>query len=251
MNTEALTLGILGPAFLAGLLVLATHVPLGQQVLQRGIVFIDLAVAQVAALGLLAADLMGWEPRGWQMQTVATTAALAAALLLTWMEKHWPEVQEALIGAMFVLAASAALMLLAHNPHGSEHLQDVLAGQILWITWADLPALAMVTALLCLAWFRFPRRLGRAGFHVIFAIAVTSSVQLVGIYLVFSSLILPALAVRRWNPRHQLRAAWAIGALAYLSGLVVSALFDLPAGAVIVWGLALFGLAANMRRRYD
>jgi len=251
MNTDALSLVILGPAFLAGLLVLATHVPLGQQVLQRGIVFIDLAVAQVAALGLLAADLMAWEPQGWRMQAVATGAALFAALLLTWMEKHWPEVQEALIGAMFVLAATAGLMLLAHNPHGGEHLQEVLAGQILWVTWSDLPQLALVTIALCVAWFRFGPALGRTGFHVVFAVAVTASVQVVGVYLVFSSLILPALAVRNRKPQHRLKAAYIIGAIAYLAGLTLSALLDLPSGAVIVWSLALVGLAANIRRRYD
>jgi zinc/manganese transport system permease protein len=246
MNIDALSLGILGPAFIAGLLVLATHVPLGQQVLQRGIVFIDLAVAQVAALGLLAADMFGWEPQGWQMQAVATGAALLAALLLTWMERRWPEVQEALIGAMFVLAASAALMLLAHNPHGGEHLQELLAGQILWVTWDDLVPLGLVTLALCVAWFGFRHKLGRIGFYGMFAVAVTASVQLVGVYLVFSSLILPALAVRHWPVQRRLAGAWSIGAVAYALGLAASALFDLPSGAVIVWALALTGLAANL-----
>lgn len=250
MNLEALSISILGPAFLAGLLVLATHIPLGSQVLKRGIVFIDLAVAQVAALGLLAADLVGWEPQGWQMQVVATGSALLAALLLTWMEKHWPEVQEALIGALFVLAASAALILLAHNPHGGEHLQELLAGQILWVTWSDLLPLALVSLGILLVWQLLRDKLGGMGFYLIFAVAVTASVQLVGIYLVFSSLILPALAVRRW-PRHNTLAAFVIGGLAYFCGLAVSALLDLPSGAVIVWALALFGLAANLRRRYD
>ncbi len=251
MNLDALSIGILGPALIAGLLVLVTHVPLGQQVLKRGIVFIDLAVAQVAALGLLAADLTGWEPQGWKMQIIATCSALLAALLLTWMEKRWPEIQEALIGAMFVLAASAALMLLAHNPHGGEHLQEVLAGQILWVTWNDLLPLALLTLVLGTIWFKYREALGPGGFYVIFAIAVTASVQLIGVYLVFSSLILPALAVRKLDERHRLKVAYLIGALAYLIGLVASALFDLPSGAVIVWSLAFTGLAANMRRRYD
>lgn len=251
MTFDSVSISILGPALIAGLLVLVTHVPLGQQVLQRGIVFIDLAVAQVAALGLLAADLLGWEPQGWKMQVIATCSALLAALLLTWLEKRWPEVQEALIGAMFVLAASAALILLAHNPHGGEHLQEILSGQILWVTWRDLLPLALITLLLGTAWFRYGESLGRGGFYVIFAIAVTASVQLVGVYLVFSSLILPALAVRNWRAQHRLKAAYLIGAIAYLAGLVTSALFDLPSGAVIVWSLAFTGLAANMRRRYD
>src|SRR5439155_1260022 len=84
MNTAALDLSILGPAFLAGLLVLATHVPLGIQVLSRGIVFIDLAIAQVAGIGVIAADAAGWEPQGWAVQIAAVSAALAGALLLTY-----------------------------------------------------------------------------------------------------------------------------------------------------------------------
>ena len=111
LNMDTLNLSILGPAMLAGLLVLATHVPLGQQVLKRGIVFIDLAVAQIAALGVIAADAMGWEPQGLQVQVSAILAAMLGALLLTWTEKRWPEVQEALIGAIFVLAASAGIIL--------------------------------------------------------------------------------------------------------------------------------------------
>lgn len=250
MNGEALNLGLLGPAFVAGLLVLASHVPLGRQVLARGIVFIDLAVAQVAALGLLAANLFGFEPQGWQVQAVATIAALAGALLLTWLEQHWPQVEEALIGAMFVLAASAALLLLAHNPHGGEHLRDLLAGQILWVGWADLPAAAGITLAAGLLWLVMRERFPRMGFYLPFAVVVTVSVQLVGVYLVFSSLILPALAVRTWPPRWQLAGGMAIGAAGYLLGLAASSLFDLPSGALIVWMLALVGLLVNLLKRF-
>jgi len=246
MNTDALNLAILGPAFLAGLLVLATHVPLGRQVLKRGIVFIDLAVAQIAALGVIAADFMGWEPQGWAVQVAAMSAALLGALLLTWMEKRWPEVQEALIGAVFVLAASAAILLLAGNPHGGEHLKDLLAGQILWVGANQLLPAALLTALILGLWFGLSERLGRAGFYLLFALAVTASVQLVGIYLVFSSLIMPALAVRNWAPRRQLAGGYVIGVLGYAAGLALSAAFDLPSGAVIVWTLALVGLLANL-----
>lgn len=88
MNTAALDFSILWPAFAAGLLVTATHVPLGVQVLNRGIVFIDLAIAQIAGLGVIFADWMGIEPQGWLVQAFALLAALAGALLLTWTEKH-------------------------------------------------------------------------------------------------------------------------------------------------------------------
>ena len=89
---------ILWPAFVAGLLVTATHVPLGMQVLDRGIVFIDLAIAQVAGLGVIVADYLGWPPSGIAVQVAALSAALACAMLLTWTERRWPQVQEAIIG---------------------------------------------------------------------------------------------------------------------------------------------------------
>jgi zinc/manganese transport system permease protein len=246
MNLDTLNLNILGPAFLAGLLVLATHVPLGQQVLKRGIVFIDLAVAQIAALGVIAADAMGWEPQGIKVQIAAVCAALLGALLLTWTEKKWPEVQEALIGVFFVLAASAGILLLANNPHGGEHLKDLLAGQILWVSMSQLLPVSLLTVLILAVWFGLKDKMGRAGFYGLFALAVTASVQMVGIYLVFSSLIIPALAVRNWSESQKMLGAYSIGAVAYVLGLVVSAIFDLPSGAVIVWCLAVVGVLANM-----
>ena len=245
MNTEALNLSILGPALLAGLLVVATHVPLGQQVLKRGIVFIDLAVAQIAALGVILADSLGWEPQGWAVQAAAFTSALLGALLLAWFEARWPEFQEALIGTVFVLAASAGILLLAGNPHGGEHLKDLLAGQILWVNAGQLWMAALVSALILGVWFSGRRRLGGSGFYLLFALAVTVSVQLVGVYLVFSSLIIPALAVRNWQDSSRLAGGWIVGGLAYAVGLVLSALFDLPSGAVIVWSLAMVAILAN------
>lgn len=245
MNLDTLNLGILGPALLAGLLVLATHVPLGQQVLKRGIVFIDLAVAQIAALGVITADALGWEPQGAKVQVAAIAAALLGALLLTWTEKRWPDVQEALIGALFVLAASAGILLLANNPHGGEHLKDLLAGQILWVSPGQLLTASILSALILGLWFGLKERLGRAGFYILFALAVTASVQMVGVYLVFSSLIMPAIAVRNWPPSKKLSGGYLIGTVAYVSGLAFSAVFDLPSGAVIVWFLAATGILAN------
>ncbi len=246
MNLDTLNLSILGPAFLAGLLVLATHVPLGQQVLNRGIVFIDLAVAQIAALGVIAADAMGWEPQGIKVQIAAVCAALLGALLLTWTEKKWPEVQEALIGIFFVLAASAGILLLANNPHGGEHLKDLLAGQILWVSMGQLVPVLLLTLAILGLWLGLKDKIGHAGFYVLFALAVTASVQLVGIYLVFSSLIIPAIAVRNWPESKKLTGGYLIGAVAYIAGLGISAILDLPSGAVIVWCLAIAGVTLNL-----
>lgn len=173
-------------------------------------------------------------------------AALLGAWLLTWTERKAPLQQEALIGVMFILAACAGILLLAGNPHGGEHLKDLLVGQILWVNTSQLLWLAGVSALLLMAmWRGSVRRLGRFGFYAVFALAVTASVQLVGVYLVFSSLIIPALATRSQTGRNRYRIAYAIGVAGYASGLALSALFDLPSGAVIVWTLAACALTGS------
>lgn len=240
MSVSNLEFGILFPAFLAGMLVLVTHVPLGQHVLNRGIVFIDLAIAQVAGLGVTAASTFGFEPEGWRVQAAAAGAALLGALLLTWTEKIWPEVQEALIGVLFVVAACIELLLLANNPHGGEHLKDLLVGQILWVSPEKLIPVAVLYALALAAWFTLRSKLGQIGFYVLFALVVTQSVQLVGVYLVFASLIIPALAAKRFAEPLRLAIAYGVGLAGYMLGLVASSVFDLPTGAVIV--VALMGV---------
>jgi zinc/manganese transport system permease protein len=236
-----LSLTIVVPALLAGLLVAATHVPLGMQVLARGIVFIDIAIAQIAGVGVLLADFVGFEPEGIAVQISALSAALLGALLLTWTERKWPDVQEAIIGVIFILAASAEILLLAGNPHGSEHLKDLLVGQILWVGTREIVAVAILTALVLIAWFGWSARIGRIGFYLLFGLSVTASVQLVGVYLVFATLIIPALATRHAT-RMRLAKAYVIAALGYATGLILSSWLDLPSGAVIVWALATIGV---------
>ena len=233
--------GILWAPLVAGLFVTATHAPLGVQVLNRGIVFIDLAVAQIAGLGVVFADWLGYEAQG-AVQAAALAAALAGALLLNWTEKLWPEVQEAVIGVTFILAANAAILLLAANPHGAEHLKDLLIGQILWVRSAQLPAIALLSAAILAVWFGLRGRMGRSGFYLVFACAVTLSVQLVGLYLVFATLIIPALATRRLT-RGRLVACYGVGAAGYAAGLLLSALTDLPTGPLVVCVMALLGIA--------
>ena len=248
MNWSALDWGILGPALIAGLLVLATHVPMGMQVLDRGIVFIDLAIAQIAGLGVIAADTFGLPEGGVAVQVSAVCAALLGAWLLTWTERRAPQQQEALIGVMFILAACAGILLLSGNPHGGEHLKDLLVGQILWVDKTQLMWLAGLSAVLLVAMrLGWVERVGRFGFYAAFALAVTASVQLVGVYLVFSSLIIPALATRAHHTgRRRYGIAYGVGALGYALGLALSALFDLPSGAVIVWTLAACALVGAL-----
>jgi zinc/manganese transport system permease protein len=247
VNWQGLELSILGPACLAGLLVLSTHVPLGQQVLARGIIFIDLAIAQVAALGVILAQYFGMDEQGIGVEIAAGVAALAGGALLTWTDRKWPDYQEPLIGTLFVLAATGGLLLLANNPHGSEHLKDLLVGQILWVSLHHLIGVALLSlALLVIMWWQRAHLAGPL-FYALFALAITASVQLVGVYLVFASLIIPALATARgMSGVRRLVAGYAIGVSGYVVGLALSAILDLPSGAMIVWTLAGCGIIARI-----
>lgn len=229
---------ILLPALVTGILVLLTHVPLGQRVLQRGIIFIDLALAQIAGLGLVVAFVIGFEPHGYGVQVVATGSALLGAGLLYALEQRYAAIQEALIGLIFVLAATAVTLLVFHQPQGAHEVDTLLNGQILWVNYAQLLPVGILYLVVLLLWFLpwWPSQ--RFKFYVLFALAVTASVQLVGVYLVFASLIIPALAVRSLQ-KYALPWGYAVGIAGYLLGVTGSALFDLPTGPLIVWCLLL------------
>jgi len=237
-------LEIIGVPLLAGLLVVATHVPLGREVLRRGIIFIDLAVAQIAGLGVIAALVHGWDAGGWQTQGIAVGSALFGALLIHGFERYWPEIQEALIGITFVMAATGGLLLLAGNPHGAEYLSDLLAGQLLWVRVDQVIVIALAYLTILLVWFWLGP--GRIRFYLLFAVTVTASVQLVGVYLVFSSLIIPAVAIRRLQGVAAIAAGYGLGVAAFAGGLMCSLWFDWPAGPTVVWMLALLGIALGI-----
>ncbi|HEX2797799.1 MAG TPA: metal ABC transporter permease, partial [Immundisolibacter sp.] len=186
------------------------------------------------------ASTLGFEVNGWRTQLSAVIAALAGALCLRWMEKKNPDHLEAVIGVSFVAAACAAILLMSHDPHAGEHLQDLLVGQILWTTWAGLLPLALVTAGVLAGWFGCNLKASPLGFYLLFALTITASVQVVGVYLVFASLIVPALVSggRLWR-------AYAVGVAGYGLGLLASGLLDLPAGAAIVLTLVVVAVLAG------
>ena len=240
---ELFTLGdILLPAFVAGLLVIATHIPLGFKVLDRGIIFMDLAIAQVAGLGaLLVTVLVGESAPPLLIQAGAMLLALGASFLLLACERLAPRYQEPIIGTLFILAATAGILVLAGDPHAGEHMTDLLSGQILWVSREQLIISGALTGILLVA--LWVTRHSRSTFYALFAIAITLSVQMVGVYLVFATLIIPALAtVKIRYERPRLRAAISLATIAYAIGLVGSALLDLPSGPLIVWALAICGI---------
>lgn len=229
----------------AGVLVLLTHVPLGEQVLRRGIVFIDLAIAQVAALGVLAAGAFGdeHEPSWW----AGTLAALGAAALIAWLSRRWPTHREALIGLVYVTAAALAIVWVSSDPHGAQKLKSMMSGDVLWITWHSLLPLAIVTVPF-LAFHLYDRELWkRSGiFYPCFAVLVSLSVPLLGLYLVFATLIVPALAAIGAARRRGLRAL-TLGSIGYAVGLAASLGWDLPTGPSVVLSLVVVGTAAAVR----
>lgn len=225
-------ISIVGPALAAGLMIAFTHAPLGIEVLNRGIIFIDLAVAQIAGLGLIAAELLLHEPSFWLIQPIALAAAVLSGLFFHKVEICVPKQQEAIIGVSFVLAASLAILLLADHPNSGEEIQYLLSGQMLFVTWENLAYHAPIYALILAAWFLKPSLRTGIVFYMLFALAITSSVQLVGVYVVFASLILPALAALK--SRHPHKVAWLCGAVSVVAGIITAMLFDIPAGPVIV-----------------
>lgn len=255
MNDFSVFADILFPALVAGLLVISTHIPLGFKVLSRGIIFMDLAIAQVAGLGaLLVTVLIGENASPLITQTGAMLLALGAALLLLRCERLTQRYQEPLIGTLFVLAATAGILLLAGDPHAGEHMTDLLSGQILWVSREQLITSGAITGLLLLA--LWVTRQSASLFYALFAVAITLSVQLVGVYLVFATLIIPALATARiTSQRKRYSVAYGLAVVAYAGGLIGSALFDLPSGPLIVWCLALCGaitaFVANAQQKYS
>lgn len=233
-------------AVFASLLVIATHVPLGMQVLNRGIIFIDLAIAQVAGLGAyLAIAVLGEQIDPVWTQTCAMGLALLAAWLFSMTEKLWPRYQEALIGVVFVLSATAVLILLSSHPHGGNQLNELLSGQLLWVGQEKLMYSTLATLILLLLMYLLRHQ--QKTFYALFAIAITISVQLVGVYLVFATLIVPSLgAAACRDERIKKWLAFTIAVTGYLIGLILSAWLDLPSGPLIVWTLVMSALVFGM-----
>ena len=223
---------------LAGMMVLLTHVLLGREVLKRGIIFLDIAIAQIAAMGVMISILVGLEQQDVLTQVISVICALSGATLLHFTEKYFGHRQEAIIGVVFILAASASLLLLSGNPHGGDQISEIMSGQILWVGTTQLIQLALITVcVLILLWLRQKYDMNWL-FYPAFAVAITSSVQVIGVYLVFATLIIPAMTVNAASFKN-ITTAFLIGLFSYTIGLILSMLTDHPAGPLIVWVMAI------------
>ena len=232
---------IILPALATGLIISITHAPLGREVLRKGIIFIDLAIAQVAGLAIIATDLLIPHATWLTTQTIALCAALSAAAFFHSMEKKNAKEQEAVIGSTYILAASTILILLAKDPRGGEDIQHILSGQILLVTWKTILTLTPLYLFAGITWFLIPRARNGFAFYAIFALVITASVQLVGVYVVFASLVFPALAVSQ-RPNHQTLTGLFCSLTSVIIGLIGSLALDLPAGPMLVASYAVMSI---------
>lgn len=229
---------ILLPALTVGLLMMLIHVPLGQEVLRRGIIFIDLTLAQLAAMGAIFAGML--ELGSIVSQAAAFICAFLGGLFFLQMEKHFKEIAEALIGCSFVLSATLVILILAGHPHGAEHINDILSGQLLFADWRNVLIAGTVFLTATSLIYAKPEIFLKKYFYVVLAVVITTSVQVCGVYLVFASLIFPAVATSYMTDARKRRITEYLGeSFGFIIGLVVSYYFDLPAGPAIVWGISL------------
>jgi len=228
------------PAVLA-LVLVAIHAWLGLQVLERQVIFVDLAMAQVAALGATAGFVLGHPVNSAGSQAWSLLFTLGAAVLFAAFRGSSTRIpREALVGIVYVVAAAAGLVLVDRSPQGTEHVRQLLAGNILTVDIRDVAAAGGIYAAsaLGLLALRFRAGAGWAGdlaFYTVLGVVVTSSVALAGVLVVFAMLIIPAAIGRMYfDRRGQLVLGWTAGGLASLAGLALSWVFDLPAGPVLV-----------------
>lgn len=269
-------LALLWAPFLMCLVLTGIHAYLGLHVLAREVVFVDIALAQIAALGATAAFLAGLDLDSPLSYGFALGATILGALVLALTRSRERHVsQEAIIGVVYAVSAAASVLLVANAPHGAEYLRGMLVGNILTVGGRDVLGVAVLYAgvgvvhWVCRTPFFLisndPEQAWREGWHVrawdflfyaSFGVVVTSSVRIAGVLLVFSYLIVPALAaitVAR-TTRVRLLIAWAFGAAVSVLGVGASAALDLPTGAAVVcaFGVSLLaagGARALVRRR--
>ncbi len=260
---------ILLPGFAFTLLLVFSHTYLGLHVLARGIIFIDLALAQFAALGASVAFLFGQDVHGGAARAYAFTAAMAAALAFSMLRRvPGKTTREAIIGIAYVVATAVSILVLSRSVQGMEALKSLFNGSILWVGWTEVAAIGAVYGALGLVHFLWRDRflalslkengIGCAGivwefaFFASFAAAITLAVEAAGVLMVFAFLIIPAFCASMIAHSFAARlvAGWALGAIGSLGGLALAYAADLPVGPTVVAVLGLLPiLALSFRRR--
>ena len=257
------------PAFVAAMIILITHAYLGLHVIQRGVVFVDLALAQIAALGSTVAFLMGAAHGSVEAYVFSLAFTLFGAVIFSLTRVNdSPVPQEALIGITFVIASAAVILLSSFSAEGTEHVRETMTGALIWVTWPTVLKMSAAFAGIGLFHFLFrrtmlaitfaPHRVRRLKtwdfvFYATFGVIITSSVQVAGVLMVFSALVIPAVVAFLYTRSFQkaLLIAWSAGTVAIVIGLGLSFSLDITTGPVLVVSFgAVLVVALAFRRRF-
>lgn len=248
------------PPFVMCLILVGIHCYLGLHVLRRGVIFVDLSLAQVASLGSSIALLFHLEHHTFGSYFLSLIFTFIAALYFAWGKKYEKFVsQEVLIALVYAFASSLVILVVNFIAHGSEHIKEILVGKILWVSWSDVMKTGVIYSLVAIVHYIFRKQIFQATykshrinssesaqtdngilwdfiFYALFGIVITSSVGIAGILLVFSFLVVPALISMQMSTRisRQLFIGWGIGVLLSFVGMLLSYKYDLPAGAILV-----------------
>lgn len=260
----------LGPALVMCLVIASIHVYLGMHVLAREVIFVDLSLAALAALGATVSTLFHVHEGSPVVHMAAFGFAAAGAAIFAFTRRVRKRVsQEAIIGIVYAVASAVTVLVLSRAPHGAEHMQTILVGTLLATTFDQVWKVAAIYLVLGVVEAAFARRFIRISwepdeaeresryvewwdfaFYLLFGVVITISVQVAGILLVFSFLIVPATISRLFSTRFwpRLVAGWGISIVASVMGLAASWFWDLPTGAAVVAAFgALIALAGVVR----
>ena len=252
-------LELMAAPFVACVVLIGIHAYLGMHVIERKVIFVDLALAQIAALGAVFGFIIGFSPHSPSAYFFSLSFAVAGAAIfaLTRM-RHARIPQEAIIGIVYAVALAVAILVAARAPEGAEHIQETLVGTILWVSWPTIASMAILYAIVGTLHFALHKRFFQITFNPdeayaekrwvrfwdflfygTFALVITSSVAVAGVLLVFSFLVIPAVISTLFATRISTRLAigWIVGIAACLVGLVASYRFDLPSGPAVVASL--------------
>ena len=235
---------------------------LGLHVLLREVIFVDLALAQIVAMGAVIAFYFGYEHGTPQSCAISRAAAVRGAAIFSWTRMREAQVpQEAIIGISYVVASAATILVADRAPEGAEHIKELLAGTIIWVTWPTVFKMLRICAAVGIAYYLLRRRFHLVSehpeqafergmrvrwwdflFYILFGLVITVSVEVAGVLMVFAYLVAPAIIALassiRWSSR--LGLAWLVGLVASALGLFASYRWDLPSGPAIVCCLGLF-----------
>jgi zinc/manganese transport system permease protein len=253
--------------FIASLILTGIHSYLGVHVVERGVIFVDLSLAQIAALGTTIAVLCGVDPHGTGAYWTSLAFTFIGAAVFSTVRSHKARIpQEAVIGICYAVASAAAILAMSKSTEQTEHLKEMLVGNILTVSWAEVRSTAFLYGAVGLFHFLLRKKFllistdraeaERQGlsirfwdflFYASFGFVVTSSVAIAGVLLVFCYLIVPSVAAMLYSARigPRLAIGWSMGTVVSAIGVYLSLRLDLPTGATIVctFGLALVIMA--------